>query len=391
MHHLLYAISDTNVFCSNTGQVLCSFAEVLVEYRNAPTEAKTEAAQLLSEAVEIFQKCLALQEIRYASETRQDPQNQQASGDVRIGGEIQTSSHFPTRAGDEGEDEDEQMAESEQWAIVQTPITKHQLLDAGLAGLGACTTLCPLAAEGVGRSLVWVQDIANSLLEFRITPLSQDTGRQDEISLARANFFVALAEASFKSEGATDPAAWEASIRAAFGESSRWNVSTHFQALCDKADAHIQLAVTVTEQGTKAALALAWKHYAFAAQSLSSAARLEPLKAEVNIARGDVDILRAKIEIPVAIQSRGLLLKNAGVYYRGARRLEGGDERVKSEAIVKEAMVAFEMGGGEFLKGITLNRVIEDIVIDAVDEGIFGPEWLDRVALALNTNITMSQ
>lgn len=378
------------MFCSNTGQVLCSFAEVLVEYRNAPTEAKTEAAQLLSEAVEIFQRCLALQEIRYASETRQDPQNQQVSGDVRIGeGEMETSSHFPMGAGDE--DEDERMGESEQWTTVQTPITKDQLLDAGLAGLGACTTLCSLAAEGLGRPLVWVQDIANSLLKFRITPLSQVTGRQDEISLARANFSVALAEASFKSDGGTDPAAWEASIRAAFGESSRWNASTYFRALCDKADAHIQLAITVTEQGTEAAHTLAWKHYAFAAQSLSSAAGLEPLKAEINIARGDVDILRAKIEIPVAIQSRSLLLKNAGVYYRGARRLDGGGERVKSEAMVKEAMVAFEMGGGEFLKGITLDRVIRDIVIDAVDEGIFGPEWLDRVALALNTNITMSQ
>lgn len=390
MLHPLSVISDTNVFCSNTGQVLCSSAEVLVEYRNAPTEAKTEAAQLLSEAVEIFQKCLALQEIRYASETGQNPQNQRVSGDVRIGGgERETSSHFPMGAGDENEDEDEQMGESEQWATVQTPITKDQLLDTGLAGLGACTTLCPLATEGLGRPLVWVQDIANSLLKFRITPLSQDTGRQDEISLARANFSVALAEASFKSDGATDPATWEASIRAAFGESPRWNVSTYFQALCDKADAHIQLATIVTEQGTKTAPTLAWKHYAFAAQSLSSAAGLEPLKAEINIARGDVDILRAKIEIPVAIQSRGLLLKNAGVYYRGARKLEGGNERVKSEAMVKEAMVEFEMGSGEFLKGITLDRVIKDIVIDAVDEGIFGPEWLDRVALALN--ITMSQ
>lgn len=367
-------------FFSNTGQVLCSLAEALVEYRNAPTEAKTEAAQLLSEAVGIFQKCLDLQETQYALEASQNLQNQQIPGDVRMGGGTEASDNVPMEAGDG--DEDERMGESGQWATIQTPVTKDQLLDAGLAGLGACTTLCPLAAEGLGRPLAWVQDIANSLLVSKITPLSQDTGRQDEIYLAHANFFVALAEASFKSDGATDPTAWEASIRTAFDESSGWNMSTDFQALCDKADAHIQLATTVTEQGIEAAPALAWKHYAFAARSLSSAAKLEPLKAEINIARGDVEILRAKIEIPVAIQSRGLLLKNAEIYYRGARRLEGGGERVKREAMVKEAMVAFEMGGSdELLKGIALDEVIKGVVIDAVDEGIFGPEWLDRVGI----------
>lgn len=368
------------IFFSNTGQVLCSLAETLVEYRNAPTEAKAEAAQLLSEAVDIFQKCLDLQEIQYASEARQNLRDQRVPGDVRMeGGGAEGSDNVPMEAGDE--DEDERMGESGQWATIQTPVTKDQLLDAGLAELGACTTLCPLAAEGLGRPLAWVQDIANSLLEFKITPLSQDTGRQYEISLARANFFVALAEASFKFGGATDPTSWEASIRTAFDGSSGWNITTDFQALCDKADAHIQLAATVTEQGTEVALALAWKHYAFAARSLSSAAKLEPLKAEINIARGDVEILRAKIEIPVAIQSRGLLLKNAEVYYRGARRLEGGEEGVKREAMVKEAMVAFEMGGSELLKGIALDEVIKGVVIDAVDEGIFGPEWLDRVGI----------
>lgn len=373
-------IIDTDLFYSNTGQVLCSFAEALVEYKNASTEAKTEAAQLLCEAVEIFQKCLASQEMQYATlEASQDLQNQQLQEDVRMGevGTETSENILPIEAGNEGEDE--RMGEPGRWAIIQTPVTKNQLLDAGLAGLGACATLCPLAAEGLGRSLAWVQDIANSLLEFKITPLSQDTGRQDEISLARANFVVSLAEASFKSGGAIDPAAWEASIRTAFDESSGCNISTDFQVLCDKADAHIQLATTVTEQSTDRAPALAWKHYALAAQSLSSAAKLEPLKAEINIARGDVEILRANVEIPVAIQSRDLLLNNAGVYYRGAKRLDGNGERVKNEAMVKEAMVAFEMGGGELLKGIALNEAVRDVVIEAVDEGIFGPEWLDRV------------
>lgn len=335
----------------------------------------------------MFQRCLSIQETQYAAlEASQDPGNQQLQDDVRmeeegaIAADISDDPSTEIEDGDEDERMDEESgSEPGQWATIQTPVTKDQLLDTALAELGACATLCPLAAENLGKSLSWAQDTANSLLRSKVVPLSQETGRQNEVALANANFTVALAEASFKFEGANNPAAWEASIRTAFNESSEWKVSTDFQALCDKADAHIQLATAVAEQGTEVALVLAWKHYAFAAQSLSSAAKLEPLKAEINIARGDVEILRAKIGIPAAIRSRELLLKNSSVYYRGAKRLEGNDERVKNEAAVKEAMVAFEMGDGELLKGITLNEAVKDVVIEAVDEGVFGVEWLDRV------------
>lgn len=340
--------------------------------------------------MEIFQKCLRIQETKYAAlEVSLNPGNQQTQEDVRMGEEAEEATRtesrdtLPTEAGNEGEDEqmdEDSGSEPGQWAMIQTPVTKDQLLDTALAEMEACATFCPLAAEGLGKPLSWAQGIANSLFESKILPLSLETERQKEAALANANFAVALAEASFKS-GVINLAAWETSIRRAFDESTGWKVSTHFQALCDKADAHIQLAATIAEQGTEPALALSWKHYAFAAQSLSSAAKLEPLKAEINIARGDVEILRAKINIPAAIRSRELLLKNAGVYYRGAKRLEGNDERVKNEAIVKEAMVAFEMGNGELLKGIPLNEAVKDVIIEAVDEGIFGHEWLDRVGV----------
>lgn len=334
----------------------------------------------------MFQKCLVTQEAQYAtSEANQNPKNEQLK-DISMGEGVATAADgvddipIEVLGGGEGEQMDEDSgSEPGQWALIQAPITQDQLLDTALAELEVCATLCPLAAEGLGKPLAWAQDIANSLFKYKITPLSQATGRQDEVPLANANFAVALAEASFRAGGATDPAAWEASIRAAFAESTRWKVSASFQALCDKADAHIQLATTVAEQGTEAALVLAWKHFAFASQSLSSAAKLEPLKLEINIARGDVEILRAKIEVPAAVQSRGVLLKNAGVYYRGAKRLEGNDERVRNEATVKEAMVAFEAGDGELLKEVALNEAVKDIVIEAVDEGIFGVEWLDRV------------
>ncbi|KAG0138756.1 hypothetical protein HOY82DRAFT_475742 [Tuber indicum] len=371
----------------NTGQALCSLAEALVEYKNTPVEARSEAWKFLCEAVEIFQKCLQVQEFKRASF---GPRDGSGAGD---GDTDMDADEPPGGSGNpipsQGGQEDEQMSEGSgsdnaQWVIVQTPVTLSQILDTALAQLEACASLLPLCAVEKlgGKSLSWAQSMGETLLSSKIIPLSQETGREQEVALAKANFEVSLGEASFRA-GLTDLAGWEAAIHLAFPNSE--GTTQGFQELCDRADAHIRLASTAadkTEEEEEEAVAyLAWRHYAFAAKSLSAAAKLEPGKSEIHIARGDVEILRAKLGVPAAAKSRDVLVKNAGVYYRGAKRLEG-DVRVRIEAAVKEAMVAFESGDeGELLKGVEMGPIVKEVVVEAVDEGLFGAEWLTRVSL----------
>jgi len=375
---------------SNTGQVLCSLAEVLVEYRNAPVEARSEALNFLCEAVEIFQRCLQVQESQYASSGQGNSNDAGDEGDTNMDVDEppgRPENPIPSRGGQE----DEQMSEGSgsddtQWVIVQTPVTLTQILDTALAQLEACASLLPLCAveNRGGKPLPWAQSMGETLLSLKIIPLSQETGREQEAALARANFGVSLGEASFRA-GLTDLAGWEAAVHLAFPNSE--GTTEDFQELCDRADAHIQLASAAAEkgeegeEGEEAVAIFAWRHYAFAAKSLSAAAKLEPAKSEIHIARGDVEILRAKLGIPAAAKSRDVLAKNAGVYYRGAKRLEG-DMRIRIEAAVKEAMVAFEGGdGGELLKEIEMGSVVKEVVVEAVDEGLFNAEWLARVGL----------
>ncbi|KAG0639623.1 hypothetical protein HOY80DRAFT_75048 [Tuber brumale] len=372
----------------NTGQALCSLAEVLVEYKNTPVEARSEALKFLCEAVEVFQKCLQVQESKRAPFGLRDGNGAGDEGDTDMDtGELPGESENPIRSG-RGQ-EDEQMSEGSgsdnaQWVIVQTPVTLSQILDTALAQLEACASLLPLCAvENLGgKSLSWAQSMGETLLSSKIIPLSQETGREQEVALAKANFGVSLGEASFRA-GLTDLAGWEAAVHLAFPNSE--GTTRDFRELCDRADAHIRLASTAadkTEEEEEEAVAyLAWRHYAFAAKSLSAAAKLEPGKSEIHIARGDVEILRAKLGVPAAVKSRDVLAKNASVYYRGAKRLEG-DVRIRIEAAVKEAMVAFEGGdGGELLKGVEMGPIVKEVVVEAVDEGLFGTEWLTRVSL----------
>ncbi|CUS07040.1 unnamed protein product [Tuber aestivum] len=372
----------------NTGQVLCSLAEALVEYRNTPVEVRSEASNFLCEAVEVFQKCLQVQESQHASLGLGNGTGTGIGdeGDTDMDADEPPSEHENPVPSEGGQGDDDQMSEgsgsgSAQWVIVQTPVTLTQILDTALAQLDACASLLPLCAVASlgGKSLSWAQSMGETLISSKIIPLSQEIGREQDVALAKANFGVSLGEASFRA-GLTDLAGWEAAIHLAFPNSE--GTAQGFQELCDKADAHIQLASAASEKTEEggAAANLAWRHYALSAKSLSAAAKLEPAKSEIHIARGDVEILRAKLSVPAAAESRDVLVKNAGVYYRGAKRLEG-DARIRIEAAVKEAMVAFEGGdGGELLKGIEPGPIVKEVVVEAVDEGLFSADWLSRVS-----------
>ncbi|KAI5845185.1 hypothetical protein DFP73DRAFT_631517 [Morchella snyderi] len=352
----------------NTGQVLCSFAEVLIEYRTAPIEAKTEAAQLLVEAVEILQRCLALQEAQYAALQQTQTQTQEAGDDTAMdmGDEHSEASTGAPNAPPQ--------TTTEQWAIIQPPTTPSTLLDTALALLSTLGTLLPLTGLPHVPPLSTTLTTAQHLLTTTIPPLAHATSREPEAALSRANLLAAAAEAAFRAGGPL--ADYEAGITAAF------DGVDGVQALCDRADAHIQLAGSVSDE------LVAWRHYSAAAAALSSAAAAEPARGEIHVARGDVELLRARLGVDVAVRSRGMLVRNAGVYYRGARRLGGG---VEGEAGVKERMVVVEERGEgweEVVRALVEGgETVCGVVVDAVEEGLVGGEWLQRVGAGVGGEV----
>jgi hypothetical protein len=108
-----------------------------------------------------------------------------------------------------------------------------------------------------------------------------------------------------------------------------------------------------------------------------------PNKPSIHLLRGDVSLLRRQLALlpaalPSVAGSAATLLKNAGVYYRGAAALaqREGSVDVASEAQVKATMVRIiEEGtlGGEnatsLFAGLGLRRV-RDVVEDMVEEGL---------------------
>jgi hypothetical protein len=118
-----------------------------------------------------------------------------------------------------------------------------------------------------------------------------------------------------------------------------------------------------------------------------------PGKAQIYLQRGDIELLRSGLaRLPSATASIAnslpTLLKNAGVYYRGAAGLaqQDGNEEIQNEAVVKAGVVKVAEGawGGGVMLGVndlfqgmnaetvqeTVNTMVEERLIDEAIRGL---------------------
>lgn len=333
---------------SNTAQVYSSLADAILNERDADKEL---AIQHLNTACEMFNDCFERQQAIYASYSALPTDEEEI--DTESGGV--SLSEAPEVMANADEDEG--------YAVIQASITPSTILDTLLELLSTLSVLLPIHPSP--QPLIHTVE---SLLSSKLAPLSTSLpDRQTNCILTAAITKCAIAESLFRTSS-PDPNAWEAAISASFNP-TEWSFSASADALCAKSDAHVSLASTIPE--------LAWKHYAFASQALGEAAKLEPTKARIYLARGDMELVRSRIECAARTeQVRELLRKNAGVFYRGAMRLE--DAEVKKEGEVKEAALRFENGEVAALTGL-LDQESREILEEAVEEEVFEAEILEKI------------
>jgi tetratricopeptide (TPR) repeat protein len=351
----------------NTSQVHVSLAENILAGKSLDAD-KSLAVQHLSAALTEFQKCLESQQAQYTDSVGPGPDDDQDMSGVLLEDE-------PDQ---EEEMEDAPLEDSEEWyqsVTVQEPTTPATLLDTVIELLRTLSTLLPLLTS------LAEADIANgeSFIATKLLPLAQKvTDRDDEVFIIAGLFRCAVSEALFRTGSATVEQ-WGSTISSCF-DAAHWEYAKSADALCAKSDAHTAFAVAVLEgarQDIENLATVAWKHYAFASQALGNAAKLAPRNVSIHIARGDTELIRSRIDCSARTeQVRGVLRKNAGVFYRGAVRLGSGD--VAREAEVKELVLRAE--GGE--QGISIEPTdlqAREILEEAVEEGVFGWEVFEMV------------
>jgi len=369
---------------SNTAQVLTSLAEAITEGRKSRKDEQDHALRLLQEALELFQRCLNLQEYKYEQARKEAAE---AADDPRTDAIGEPSNISCTGSN---------VSEEEVWASVEEPITKDALLDTAIAQLETLTTLCNLSHTQGHSGLVWIEEYYRSILQGKVSYYLGATTRQHEAALAKAKFVAAISDAGFQI-GRLDLLTYEREMTSAF-TSPELTLASDPKGLCDRADAELSFNTSVQASVPKAQLeeiprvaSLCWKHITKALESLTAASKIPnasnlPL---IHLRRGDCEMLRlrlgdAPLRYDLAIKSMPTLLRNAEIYYHGAGALgerSKDDEEVQDEADIKEALTAALAGDTQKLvKLIKLRRdLVETMVEEMKDEGLLGEEVLQKL------------
>lgn len=387
----MFCCTDSNPFVlftansfSNTAQVLTSIAEITSETRNVDNY---DNLSLLEEAIELFQRCLTLQEYQYTESQAQaefvpTSESPQEDPDSEEGGVSLSNIN------------DTQPPRDDRWAMIVEPVTNDTLLDTLIAQLQTLTTLCGLVNVDAGRGLAWIEEYSTPLIEQKLQTYLQGTAdREQEAGLAKANFVSALTDANFRVQR-IDIGTFERVLKDAY---SSLELEDHPEGLCDKAEAFISynssLRLNCEAAQSLMASVSRWKVLSAALDYLTKASKLPSADnlPKIHILRGDVELLRFQLgqqpsNYNVAFENGTVLAKNAEKFYRGAgvlARSEGLRKELE-EAGVKEALAMSMYGEKDrLLEAVKLNPgVLRGVLEDAIDDGLISYEALSAMGIA---------
>ena len=371
---------------SNTAQVLTSLAEDQSEGPASTSDIKAQALSLLREALELFQKCLEVQQYRY-TQAHADEDSFAESADP--------SDHAMADS-----DSRSSSVEDERWASIVEPVTESTLLDTVVAQLDTLTAICNLMISLADTRLSWIEDFYNVMVEPIITTYSDNKNRPLDVSLAGANFTCAYADLTFRT-GLIDAVTYEREIAKAFGDS--FEISSSARALCDRADAFFALCVSFdfildqtfcNYQERANYKETRWKYLTDALEDLKSAAKLSDAEnlPKIHLRRGDCELMRFSMgEAPIAFErarnNSATLLQNAETYYRGGSRIAKAQGAVdeEQESTVKEAVVARLQGDEKILQNLASidSRKVAQVLEEMKEEGLIIESLWKRLASEL--------
>ena len=364
--------------------MLTSLAETLSEGRASVETHRDEALRLFQEALELFQRCLNVQEFKYTQAQDNSAQEAASLSDANPADEATMSGNASNAS------------EEEVWASVEEPITKDTLLDTAIAQLDTLTAICTLGSSHVHGGLAWVEEYYRTELNDRINSYLSGTSHQHEAALAIAKFVAAISEAAFRG-GTLDLLTYERELNAAFTHQDL-DLSNDPQALCDRADAYLSFNASVQnalQQAQSTELtqigSTCWKNVTKALDSLTAASKLPEAEnlPRMHLRRGDCELLRLHLgETPLkydlAIKSAPTLLKNAEVYFRGAAALakrNNDAEEEQKEAEVKETIALALADNSEKLTSlIKLRRDFVGVAVEEMrGEGLLGEQSVQKL------------
>ena len=364
----------------NTAQVLTSIAEEI--FKDDPS-SNDSAVGHLKEALELLQRCFALQEFRFTEFQHQVAEALRTSEEADRGAMPANDGHKSIGTSDPG-------LTQEQWVSVIEPITKDTLMDTIIAQLSTLTTLCSILGytpqDVAAPTLAWVEDYSSELLNVRLPALLEGVDRVEEAAICKAVFISAMLEASFRADR-LEVQTYRRERDTAF---SQLPVPSSPAALMANAASLLAYNNALSESdhppaATADLASMRWDALAAAINNLATASNLCDIAPEnvpkTHLLRGDASLCQYQLSKPPAcfapaLKNSATLLKNAEVFYRNASRLTHDDEE-RQKGRIQEAVVTLLEGKAEDgrtqLETITAtlgDRCLRDHIDEMLAEGL---------------------
>ncbi|KKY25321.1 hypothetical protein UCRPC4_g01881 [Phaeomoniella chlamydospora] len=385
----------------NTAQVMTTMAEEIAKDDQRPD---SDAIQLLEQALNLFQRCLAIQEQRF-TEFQNQSQNTLHPGNTDPeppAPELLTGPQGSSPTANE---------QQEQWASIIEPITMTTLLDTLLAQISALTTLTNLIPPHDTTLLPSIEKSSSILLNEKI-PLhlsftSTDSTIHPSISLAKTNLLSSLLDHNFRSSKITLET-YRTELLALFTTYPPSTPESHLS----QAQSLLSFNSSLTDHippGSPSyppSLLHRWQSLTRALETLTLASKHPETSPDEMIQthslRGDVSLLQFRLsekpaEFPTAVNHAETLLRNARTFYTNVGKLERdgkkGNAEVKVKSLVVEALVLNGLDdkarGGDGLQGwrdvITIlgKERIAGFLEDMLDEGLVRKEVVEGIWIGL--------
>lgn len=368
---------------SNTAQCLTSVAEELDEL-DQPSE---QIVQPLIQSVEMFKKCLELQTKalddfkQFEASASAQPSTDSASMDM------DTDTEFGSVALPQPSSSP---ASSEQWATIKEPITAETLVDTITSLLETLTLLVSkiTTTTDLHPISVLTNDLSTLFTRFSPTlPLSTHY----EARTTNAQYEAAFADAEFRCGVKTFEHANQI-LRAIYKElpTCRPGLETpNPRRLAEEAEAwmnfqtSLRLSIPNTPEEQMRQIKVRWDALSQALACFSSAMKQKDVEnlARIHMTRGDAEMqrwmIRTLADYPQSV-APDVMLKNAGVFYRGAKKVSEMSLDLEEKRLWRDAgakaeivMMILETGG---LKGV--EERLQGMVREMDDEGLIEAKTL---------------
>lgn len=336
--------------------------------------------QLLQEAHSFFEQCLLIQTERYTRFVEATTQYDNLRADEATA--VSASREQEPAKSIQPESQSE-TADNEVWAAIEEPVKQSTLLDTCLAAVQSMATLV-LVVQSEQSKLQEIEQRCSILLsqaESYFDPL--DTEASEEFCIVKAKLASALLRANF-GLGSIAAKVYASELDKAFLFADR---TSTLEALSESAEARVSFNTACIQRAAQLGLVgpdpaeildLRWHQLTRALADLTKAANLasNPIPWTFQARKAEAELLRARLgdapdNLATAQGHRLVLLRNAEVYYRGAKNLAtaAGEMDFASDMAARESVVKSLRGEAP------LDSRLGSTVVEMIEEGLIAENF----------------